>query len=155
MTSDQIQDAARCLGQTNNLGNLGTGTLIWSPQGHHNIKHLVFYTGILSSSSTVLFAVGTQTIIFFVQPNWNKKLKCYNFLSKKNLCKSAISNLRCLIVPHAKLFTAYPSSVAILVAYQLGKWEFWGLSPVRGNKICMVGCWGDFQLGVVVPVLWQ
>ena len=31
------EDAIGCLEQTNNLGNLGKGTLVWSPQGHHNI----------------------------------------------------------------------------------------------------------------------
>ena len=51
--------AARRLEQTNNMGNLGAGTPIWSPQGRHNSKHSVLYTGILSSSTTVLFAVGT------------------------------------------------------------------------------------------------
>ena len=29
--------AIGCLEQTNSLGNLKTGTLPWSPQGHHNI----------------------------------------------------------------------------------------------------------------------
>ena len=29
------EGAIGCLEQTNNLGNLVTGTLTWSPQGHH------------------------------------------------------------------------------------------------------------------------
>ena len=44
------EGAIGCLEQTNNLGNLSAGTLIWSPQGHHFIKHFIQYTGISSSS---------------------------------------------------------------------------------------------------------
>ena len=39
------EGVTRRLEKTNKLGNLVTGTLIWSLQARHNIKHLVLYTG--------------------------------------------------------------------------------------------------------------